>query len=185
MKKQVIVMLVALVALGSCKYFSKTPKGYHHVELEKGLMELDIPDEFTVVKDSLIHVNPEKNHDVKTFRYSTPDSTKAIGVAFSKNAETELSVDKFQQNVAMQAAQSPNVKVLTNDTMTLNGNKVDVLTYNLIKDSTDSDYSRTVITIINKEVYTVNMYFKGKVLPEYGTIAETVTKSFKVKPAKK
>lgn len=179
------MLLVAVLALGSCKYFSKTPKGFHHVEIEKGVISVDIPDEFTVAKDSLIHVDPEKNHDVKTFRYTTPDTTKAIGLAYSVNADTKLTVEKFQQNVAMQASQSPNVKILTNDTMTINGNKCDVLTYNMIKDSSDEDYSRTVLTIIGTEVYTLNIYFKGKVKPEYNTIAETISKSFTIKPAAK
>ena len=183
MKKYILLVTVIALFFASC---SKAPKGYTHYSLDNGKVEVNLPDDFSSRKDSTYHIDPVKKHDVKTFKFSSKkDTANAIGVAYSMNADTKQTVDKFLSNITMEAAQSPIVKLKTNDTMRLNGQLCGVVTYTMMKDNVETDFSRIIFTILNSEIYTLNIYFKGAVKPEYSTMAETVTKSFTIKQDKK
>jgi hypothetical protein len=176
MRYYLVALLLPLVLM-SCGN-----KGFKEISLEQGHIELVVPEGYTIRKDTAYIINPTTAHEIRTFKFTNAkDSSSAVGVAYSINANSDLVLDTFLNNMMTAASRSPKVKMKGKEVKTINGRQVGILTYTIEGDSGETDLSRIAFALLDKNIYTVNMYFKGKVKPEYMEQAEKVTNSFKIR----
>src|SRR6478672_5919947 len=86
--------------------------GFTEVSIEQGALELKVPQEFTIRQDTSFMIDPVTAHEIRTFKFtSSKDSASAVGVAYSLNANSDLTPDGFLGNMESEARRTPKVKV--------------------------------------------------------------------------
>ena len=187
------LLLVSIIAI-CLSAVGQVPKGYHHIVLDSGKIEANLPDQYSVRLDSVYHMNPSSGHDVHTFTFSNRDVREnIIALAYSVHADTPPTLGAFLENVMNNAKANPAFNVLRHDTIRVNGQPCAVVVYTRIetpptdgrnsnvRNKIEMDYSWMVFTELNEEIYTLNLTFFGLVKPEYATICNEVMNSFKIK----
>ena len=124
MKRYIALAIILTAALSSCQLFNGgAPKGYTHINIENGKVEFNIPENFSIRKDTTYHITQPQTYDVKVFKFTnTKDTSQAIVFNYSIGYAQKGTIDQITNNVAM-LARNPMVKLKSNVTLQLSGQK--------------------------------------------------------------
>lgn len=121
---------------------------------------------------------------ITTFKYrSTVDSNSAIGISYGVNDNVPPTyLQKFVSNLEVEARQQPNLRKIDKKYLKLEDRETGVISYSVWDGKQEIDYSVIAAGILNKNILTLNIYFKGPVTPEQVDAANLMVRSLKVNP---
>lgn len=121
---------------------------------------------------------------ITTFKYrSTVDSNSAIGISYGVNDNVPPTyLQRFISNLETEARQQPNLRKIDKKYLKLEDRETGVISYSVWDGKQEIDYSVIAAGILNKNILTLNIYFKGPVTPEQVDAANLMVRSLKVNP---
>lgn len=120
---------------------------------------------------------------ITTFKYkSATDSASAIGVSYGVDDNVPLQyLGKFVTNLEEEARTQANLRKIDKQFVKLEGEReTGVITYSVWDGTNEIDLSVIAAAVVNKNILTLNIYFKGPVTPQQEDAARLMVRSFKV-----
>ena len=120
---------------------------------------------------------------ITTYKYrSVIDSTSAIGVSYGVDDNVPPQyLGKFVTNLEEEARTQANLRKIDKQFVKLEGTReTGVITYSLWDGTNEIDLSVIAAAVVNNNILTLNIYFKGPVTPQQEEAARSMVRSFKV-----
>lgn len=120
---------------------------------------------------------------ITTFKYrSVADSGSAVGVSYGINDNVpQQYLGKFVANLEEEARQQTNLRKIDKQFLKLQETReTGVITYSLWDGTAEIDLSVIAAAVVDNNILTFNIYFKGPVTPQQEDAARLMVRSFKM-----